>query len=62
MTEREYEVLEMLCEGQTTEEIARSLFIGTETVKTHRKSILIKTDSLNVANACFKHGQYLINR
>ena len=42
MTGREWEVLELLREGQTTEEIATTLFIAPGTVRTHVAAILRK--------------------
>jgi two-component system nitrate/nitrite response regulator NarL len=39
---REWEVLDMLCEGSGTEDIADILVLSTETVRSHVKSILRK--------------------
>ncbi|MCW3013957.1 MAG: response regulator transcription factor [Solirubrobacterales bacterium] len=39
---REWEVLDMLCEGSGTEDIADTLVLSTETVRSHVKSILRK--------------------
>ena len=35
ITEREYEVLELLARGQTNQEIGESLYVSPNTVKTH---------------------------
>jgi DNA-binding NarL/FixJ family response regulator len=42
LTERETEVLKLLARGQANKQIARSLYIGEKTVKTHVRRILIK--------------------
>lgn len=42
LTEREIEVLELLCKGRTNQEIADELFIALKTVKTHVSNILSK--------------------
>ncbi|OCS87227.1 response regulator transcription factor [Caryophanon tenue] len=44
LTEREYEVLQLLCKGRTNQEIADELFIALKTVKTHVSNILSKLD------------------
>ncbi len=47
LTERETEVLELIARGKTNNQIARELFIGEATVKSHVHSILSK---LNVSS------------
>jgi NarL family two-component system response regulator LiaR len=42
LTERETEVLKLLAQGQANKQIARSLYIGEKTVKTHVRKILMK--------------------
>jgi DNA-binding NarL/FixJ family response regulator len=42
LTDREWEVLDLICEGATTREIAESLFLSPETVNSHAKSVLKK--------------------
>jgi DNA-binding NarL/FixJ family response regulator len=44
LTDREWEVLDLLCEQRTTEEMAATLVLSHETVRTHVKSILRKLD------------------
>jgi DNA-binding CsgD family transcriptional regulator len=46
---RELEVLKLIMQGLTNQEIADKLFIAYETVKSHRKHILEKTGSKNTA-------------
>ena len=47
LTEREMDVLRLVARGQANKQIARSLYIGEKTVKTHVRNILIK---LNVTS------------
>lgn len=47
LTEREIEVLQQICQGFTTEEIAQKLFISPKTVKNHRANLLEKTNCKN---------------
>lgn len=49
LSKREREVLELICTQLTTGEIAEKLFISKRTVEGHRKSLLEKTASKNVA-------------
>ena len=49
LTRREKEVLELIAEGLTTQEIADKLFVSSTTVDTHRKNLLTKLDVPNVA-------------
>jgi LuxR family maltose regulon positive regulatory protein len=42
LTERELQVLERLAQMRTTQEIAGDLFVSTNTVKTHIKSLFLK--------------------
>lgn len=49
LTARELEVLEMLSHGLSSREIAKKLFISPNTVEYHRKQLLRKTSSRNVA-------------
>lgn len=49
ISNREMEVLELISRAFSTSEIAKELFIGTETAKTHRKNLLNKLDTKNSA-------------
>jgi DNA-binding NarL/FixJ family response regulator len=45
LTPREWEVIELMAEGLTTEQMAERLVLSTETVRTHVKHILRKLDT-----------------
>ncbi|KPM32896.1 Two component transcriptional regulator, LuxR family [Croceitalea dokdonensis DOKDO 023] len=49
LSRREKEVLELILEEHTTQEIADKLFISFGTVETHRRNMLIKTGTRNTA-------------
>ena len=49
LTTRELEVLKLLASGLNSKEISEQLFISTNTVEYHRKQLLRKTESRNVA-------------
>ena len=48
---RELDVLRLVAEGRSSNEIARTLFISKETVKSHRASILRRLNAKNSAHA-----------
>jgi DNA-binding NarL/FixJ family response regulator len=50
LTRREKEVLELIVDGMTNNEIAHKLFIGVTTVDTHRKNLLAKLGAKNTAS------------
>ena len=47
LTEREIEVLQQICLGLTTEEIAEKLYISPKTVKSHKSNLLEKSSCKN---------------
>ena len=49
LTDREKEVLELICRQYKTSEIAEKLFISPRTVEVHRKNLLQKTEVRNIA-------------
>src|SRR4051794_4563620 len=51
LTPREWDVIDLLCEGDSTDEIASSLHLSTETVRSHIKNILRKLDARSRAEA-----------
>lgn len=59
LTNREYEILLLISEGKSNQEIADELFITLKTVKTHVSNILSKLeveDRTQAAIYAFKHG------
>lgn len=50
LTRREKEVLELIADGHTNNEIAAKLFISVTTVDTHRKNLLAKFNAKNIAS------------
>jgi DNA-binding NarL/FixJ family response regulator len=53
-TEREQQVLELIAQGFTDQEISESLGISKATVNTHRKKLLSKLGAVNVASLICK--------
>ncbi len=49
LSTREREVLELICEQLTTNEIADKLYISPRTVEGHRNNLLLKTEAKNIA-------------
>ena len=49
LSSREVEVLQLIAQELTTEEIAEKLFLSAHTIKSHRKSLLNKLDVKNTA-------------
>ena len=45
ISKREYEVLELIAEGLSNQEIADKLFVSTSTVKTHTSNLFAKFDA-----------------
>ena len=59
LTQRELDVLELLVSGQANREIAKSLFVSEETVKTHVKNLLAKLgaeDRTHAVSVALKRG------
>jgi len=54
LSHREKEILQHIADGSTTVEIARFINRDEETVRTHRKNLLIKLDARNTAEAVRK--------
>lgn len=61
LSDREKEILVLICEQYSTEEIAEKLFLSPLTVNNHRRSILNKTKAKNIAGMvvyALQHGIY----
>lgn len=59
LTKREMEVLTLLAQGLSSREIADRLYIASETVRIHRKSLLRKTRTKNKSSliiTCIEYG------
>ena len=50
ITRRESEILKLIADGLTNQEIADRLFISTFTVDSHRKNLLLKFHARNTAS------------
>jgi DNA-binding CsgD family transcriptional regulator len=59
LTDRQFEILELLAVGATRQEIASELGISPETVKAHTKTIIDKFDATNVRDAMTDINDYL---
>lgn len=53
LTKREIEVLKLICSQKSSVEIGEQLFISPRTVEGHRNSLLLKTQSKNIAGLVF---------
>jgi DNA-binding NarL/FixJ family response regulator len=68
LSERELEVLDLICQQNTTNEIAEKLFITKRTVEGHRSNLLLKTRTKNsvglviwaMQNKIFDFETYLV--
>ena len=58
LTEREMEVLKLLARGQANKQIARNLYIGEKTVKTHVGKILMKLSVRSRTQAALYAARY----
>lgn len=61
LTEREESILHLICKQHTSQEIGDMLFISDKTVEVHRRDLLKKTKSKNVAGLvlwAIKNGYY----
>ena len=58
ISRREMEILELVSESMTNEEIAQKLFLSTKTVKTHIRNIFEKTDLRNRVEAALLYTRF----
>ena len=49
LTRRETDLLRLITEGYTNQEISEKLFLGSETIKSYRKNLLFKLNAKNTA-------------
>lgn len=49
LTSREVEIMVLVCQGHTSQEISDRLYISTKTVETHRSNLFLKAGVRNVA-------------
>lgn len=59
LSQRELEILIMLCQGVKTADIAKKLFISPKTVNAHRKQLFLKLDvsnNIELAKLAIQHG------
>ncbi|TNF48831.1 MAG: response regulator transcription factor [Bacteroidetes bacterium] len=64
LTQREKEVMILICEGLTTAQIAKKLFRSDRTIENHRQNLYMKTNSKNVADIikfALLNGYYRLN-
>lgn len=54
LTDREYEVLQLIAKGYTNADIAKHLFLSVSTIKTHVSNLFVKMDVKNRAQAMEK--------
>ena len=59
---REIEILGLIMQGLTNQEIAKKLFISYETVRSHRKNILEKTGAKNTASLIHHYHQTFFDK
>ncbi|MCZ8217206.1 MAG: response regulator transcription factor [Cyclobacteriaceae bacterium] len=60
LTKREIEVLQLVCQQMTAEEVADRLFISVKTVNGHKNNLLQKTNSRNTAGLVLYAIKYKI--
>ncbi|MEZ5007204.1 MAG: LuxR C-terminal-related transcriptional regulator [Chitinophagales bacterium] len=58
LKEKEYEVLDLICKEYTSKEIASKLFMSTETVNYHRKSLMDKLKVKSSIGVALKAQEY----
>ena len=59
LSAREMEVLEALCQGMSNKEMAESMFISTETIKSHVSTVISKLgvkDRTQAVITCIRAG------
>jgi len=54
LSEREREVITLVADGYTAQEIADKLFVSLDTVETHKRNVIKKLEASNAAHAVAK--------
>ncbi len=54
LSEREREIIALVADGFTAQEIAKNLFVSLDTVETHKRNVLRKLKANNAAHAVAK--------
>ncbi|MCG8321913.1 MAG: helix-turn-helix transcriptional regulator [Cytophagales bacterium] len=65
LTDQEIQIIRMICEEKTTEEIAKSLNISPRSTSRYREKLLIKTGSrsaIGILKFAVKHKIYHLSR
>jgi DNA-binding CsgD family transcriptional regulator len=52
-SEREFEIIKLIASGMSSEEVAEKIFLSVNTVNTHRRNILKKTDKATTAELIY---------
>jgi len=52
-SEREFEIIKLIKDGQSSEQIGQKLFLSPHTIDTHRRNVLKKTNSANTSELIF---------
>jgi len=58
LTKREIDIVLLVCQGLSNQQISDTLFVSTNTIKTHLKNVFIKTESNSRANLISKMLQF----
>lgn len=64
LSQREVEVVQLICSGKTNQQIADLLFVSVRTIESHRSTISAKTNCKNIANLvvyAIRNGLYSID-
>lgn len=61
LTQREFDLLGLIWEGYTNQQMAEKLFVSVNTVKTHLKNLYLKLD-VNSRTGAIAHAQELMGR
>ena len=60
LTNREIDVIKLVCQGDSNRDIAEKLFVSTHTVKAHLSSIFYKLGARNRAHATYLYLTFML--